>query len=326
MLKNKIGSLLVVAGLMGSASLFGVSANARETVDKVLAIVNSEPILQSEVDQFKTRLTKQGGIDDALLLDESIDSLKKDSKKQLDYLIREKLIESEVKKQKLEIGDDRLENEISTLAKRNHMTREQLLASLKKQGYSIEEYKENFKKRIERQSFFENEVISKLRITDEDAYNEFRQQNPKHVPSLNEFTIAQILFSNKTKSEKTPKERADAIEQKLAKGESFEKLADQFSEGHSTSSGGYLGVFKAGEFIPELEKAVQNLTAGQVSQPIQSKQGFHIIKVIDKKNSQDPSFLRVKEQLKSQLVEKNFKRQLKNWFESKKQDSYIKIN
>lgn len=312
--------------ISGAALTWTAPSFSKEVVDKIIAVVNSEPILQSEVTKFADRLKKEGGIDDSLLLDETIASLKKDPKKQLDYLIREKMIESEVKKLKLEVGDDKVDSDLANLAKRNQMSKDQLAAFLKKQGYTVDEYKKFLKKKLERQNFFESEIISKLRITDEDAYNEFLKKNPKYVPSLNEFTIAQIFFSNKSKSKQTAKERAENVSQKIKSGEIFEDLADRYDEGSGESKGGYLGVFKAGEFLPEIEKVIQGLTIGQVSDPVPSKQGYHIVKVLDKKNSQDPNFVRVKEQIKSVLVGQNFKRQLKNWFESKKQDSYIKIN
>ncbi len=91
--------LLPVLFLFLSPTVF-----SKEIVDRVVAIVNSEPILKSELDAMSDRTKKDGAIDDALLLDEKIDKLKSDSKSQLDYLIREKLVESEVKKLNLTLS------------------------------------------------------------------------------------------------------------------------------------------------------------------------------------------------------------------------------
>ena len=79
-------------------SLLTFNLFAKESVDKVVAIVNSEPVLQSELSAMPARAKKEGGLDDALLLDESADKIKSDSTLQLNYLIREKLVESEVKR------------------------------------------------------------------------------------------------------------------------------------------------------------------------------------------------------------------------------------
>lgn len=302
------------------------SAFSKELVDKVIAVVNSEAVLQSELNSLVSRSKKQGGVDDSLLLEDSLEKLKSDRQAQLNYLIREKLVESEIKRQNLSLTDDRIDSEMSSLAKRNGMTRQDLESYLKNQGYSIADYRKNLKSRLERQSFFESEIVSKLRITDEDAYSEFRARNPNYRPNVNEFKISQIYFNPQKGGGAEALKRAQEVSKRISEGESFETAASKFNESPDASPDGYLGSFKSGEFIPEIERAIAPLDAGSVSAVIQSKVGFHIVKVLDKKLTQDPQFVRIKEQIKASLVEKNFKRQLKNWFESKKQDAYVKIN
>ncbi len=299
---------------------------AKVVVNKVVAIVNSEPILQSDVKAFTKRLRQEGGVDESLIFEEApLKVLKSNSKQQLEYLIREKMILSEVKKLNLTVSEDRLDSEVNSLAKRNQMTKAQFVEFIRKQGYSLNEYRQNLKSRLERQSFYEAEVISKLRITDEDALNEFRQKNPNYVPSLNEYTISQIFVPAKNIGPKAAMDRAVLLKQRMNSGESFEAVANAYNAGTSAAKDGFLGTFKAGEFNQEIENEVAALSEGGVSEPIKSRQGVHIVKVINKKNTQDPQFLRIKDQIKSYLVEKNFKRQLKNWFESKKQETHIQI-
>lgn len=320
MQNNKIRFLLSCVLIINCSPLF-----AKEVVDKIITVVNNEPILSSDLNSFSGRLKQQGSIDETLLLDDTLTNLKSDSKKQLQYLIREKLIESEVKKQNLSISDEKVESELNSIAQRNKMSKSQFNEYIKKQGFTVTEYKENLKNRIERQSFFESEIISKLRITDEDAYNEFRQKNSSYVPSLNEYTIAQIFVPFKSLGQQDALTKAELLRKKISDGQSFESVVNAYNEGTSEAKNGLLGTFKAGEFNKEIEKEISNLNAGDVSNPIKSKQGYHIVKVLDKKNSQDPQFLKIKEQIKSYLVEKNFKRQLKNWFESKLQDSSLQM-
>jgi peptidyl-prolyl cis-trans isomerase SurA len=93
--------MLSITLLFSSSIVF-----SKDIVDRVVAIVNSEPILKSELDSMPERSKKDGAIDDALLLDEKRDTIKSDTKTQLDYLIREKLVESEVKRLNLSLSDD----------------------------------------------------------------------------------------------------------------------------------------------------------------------------------------------------------------------------
>lgn len=298
----------------------------KKVVDRIIATVNSDAILQSDLTKLEDRIKQSRGIDENILLDESLDDLKKNKKAQLEFLIREKLISEEIKRQNLSVTNERVEMEMNQMAKKNGLTREQFDSYITRQGITVDEYKEFLKNRIERQSFFENEIISKLRITDEDAYSEYQTKNPKYKPNVNEFTIAQIYFNpKKPGGAEAAHKRAEAVLERLKNGEKYEALADKFNEDGSGSPGGLLGSFKTGEFNPEIEAAIENLKEGGITSIVKTKRGYHIVKVLSKKMTTDPNFLKVKDAIRAQLVEKNFKRQLKNWFETKKQDSYITI-
>lgn len=296
-----------------------------ELVDKIVATVGSEAVLQSDLNEIQSRLKKEGSIDETMLLDDRIEDLKSNRSSQLNYLVREKLVESEIKRQNLSFTDDRINEELNNLAKKNQMSRTELEAYLKKQGYNVADYKKTLKSNLERRSFFETEIIAKLRITDEDAYNEYKNRNPKYKPNVNQFKVSMIFFNPRKGTPEDALKRAEAVYKKLQSGESFENLANKYNEDPNANTGGYLGEFKTGELNPEMEKAIGNLDAGETTQVFRTSRGFQIMKVVEKKVIQDPTFLRYKEQIKASLVEKNFKRQLKNWFESKKQDAYIKL-
>ena len=144
-----------------------------------------------------------------------------------------------------------------------------------------------------------------------------------YKPNVNEFKISQIFFSPKKGGPQGALDRATAVASRIQAGESFETLANQLNETPGANKDGFLGTFRSGEFMAEIERAVGNLSANEVSGVIKSPAGFHIVKVLSKKTTLDPNFVKVKEMIKASLVEKNFQRQLKNWFEVKKQDAYI---
>ena len=310
---------------MLSTISFAGFVSAKGLVDKAIVVINSEPILQSELQTLISRTKKEGGIDELLLFEDSLAKLKTDRKLQIDFLIKEKLIESEIKRLGLGVSEDRINTEMGQMAARNQMPREQLEAMIKKQGYTIDEYRKLLRARLERQSFFESEIIGKLRITDEDAYSEYRATNPNFKENMSSFKIAQIFFDPKRGGVEEAQKRAIEIRRRLDAGDSFEALANKFNEDKSAEENGFLGEFKTGEFVPELEKSISQLSAGESTKIIRTKQGFHILKLLEKTATQDPQFVKTKEQIRARLVEKNFRRQLKNWIESKKQDSNIQV-
>lgn len=297
-----------------------------QVVDKVVAVVNSEIVLQSDLKNFEQKLSKNGMIDDLLLFGQKQDSLKNDRKAQMDYLINERLLDSEIKRLNLSVTIERVEQEIRDIAKRNGVSRNDLVAAIKAQGMNISEYQEFIKTRIERQSLIEGEISSKIRVSDEDVMAQYIRQNPASNTGIYEYTIAQILFNPKKGGAEAAKERAAKVSAKIKAGESFETLAEQNSEDPNFSSGGLLGTFKAGEFSKEMEGAVQGLEVGKTSGVVQSKVGFHILKLLNKKIITDPRFEKEKEKIRGELFEKSFQKHFKSWLENKREESFVRIN
>lgn len=307
------------------SALISLTSNA-QVVDKVVAVVNNEPILESDMRILEEKLNKPNILDETLLIDFSIENLKKSKDLKISYIVSEKIIDSEIKRLGLQVTQERVEKELKDLAKRNNVSSEELIQVLKQQGFEVSEYREFLKARIERQSLMQSEILSKLRVSDDDAYSEYLAANPTSVLTVNEFSLSHIYFNPQKKTALSASERADGVLEKIRAGGNFESLAEQYSEDPNFSSGGFLGTFKTGEFLPEVEKEIINLGNNQVSNVIKSKLGLHIVKVTNKKTALDPKFEKEKEILKAKIIEKNFKRQLKLWLENKKDEAYIRYN
>ncbi|QLY25495.1 peptidylprolyl isomerase [Bdellovibrio sp. KM01] len=307
-------------------SLFLAVPVKAEVVEKTLAVVNNEIILESDLKELQNRIAKPGMVDDALMDGKSADALKKDRKAQMDYLINEKILSSEIKRLNLTVTNDRVEQEFKDMAKRNNVSEAELMSILKGQGINIPEYKIFLKEKIEKQNLMDTEIISKLRISDEDALNEYLKSNPNNKPAIDEFSVSHIFFSPKKGGSEAAYKRAETALSKLRSGENFETLAQQFSEDPNFSAGGALGTFKSGEFIPEIEEAISSLKVGETTGIVKSRLGFHIVKLTTKKLTPDPKFEKQKDRIKAQLLETSFKRQLRLWLQNKRDDSFIRIN
>ncbi|WP_413576416.1 peptidylprolyl isomerase [Bdellovibrio sp. HCB290] len=297
-----------------------------ELVEKTLAVVNNEIILESDLKELQTRITKPGMIDDALTDGKSLEELKKNRKAQMEYLINEKIISSEIKRLNLAVTNSRVEQEFKDLAKRNNVSEAELINILKGQGVDILEYKVFLKEKIEKSSLMDTEIMSKIRISDEEALNEYLKANPKNKPAIDEFSVSHIFFNPKKGGGEAAFKRAENVLSKLRSGENFETLAQQFSEDPNFSSGGALGTFKSGEFMPEVEEAIAGLSIGETTGIIKSRMGFHIAKLTGRKLTPDPNFEKQKDRIKAQLMEASFRRQLRLWLQSKRDDSFVRIN
>ena len=307
-------------------ALISVEICSAETIYRVVAVVNTEIVTESDLRSFSKKVEKDGMIDDLLLFGKKPAELKGDRQAQLNYLISEKILDSEIKRLNLAVTVERVEQEIRDLAKRNGATRADLMSAIKAQGMSASDYQDFIKTRIERQSLIEQEISSKIRVSDEDVMAQFARVNPKATAGISEYTLAHILFNPKKGGPAAAKERAENVLKKLKAGESFDVLAEQNSEDSNFTAGGILGTFKTGEFNKELESAVSGLSAGEVSNVIQTKIGFQIIKVLNKKITTDPRLEKEKDKIRSMLFEQAFQKHFKNWLESKRDESFVKIN
>ncbi len=300
------------------------SAVYAEVVDKIVAVVNDEIITRKDLEDFKKQLQKGKFVDDLMIKDKV--TLLKDDKALLRQMIDEKIIDSEVKHQDLAVTVEKVDQEIRRVTDQNRMSRQQLVDELKKQGVSFSEYQAFMKQRLERQALIQKAISSKIRISEEEIQNYYLSTYGNKNLTAYEYSIAHILFRPKGGDKDAAKERAAAVSTKLKAGEDFDKLATQYSEDPNFTQGGFLGSFKNGEFLKELEAAVANMNPGQYSDVIQSKLGYHILKLLSKNITKDPVYESKKKDIQNILYEKAFAQQFKFWVEQKKSESFIRIN
>lgn len=132
-----------------------------------------------------------------------------------------------------------------------------------------------------------NKTLAEVTITDEEALA-YYNSNPEMFAEPANVTAKHILVS----SEETCKD----LREKIVAGEmTFEEAASQYSSCPSKDQGGNLGSFSKGMMVPEFEEAAFELPIGEVSQPVQTQFGYHLIKVEDKNEGSAQDFEAVKE-------------------------------
>lgn len=296
------------------------------TVDRVVAVVNSEAILESDLIALEKKAQNAALVEEVLLQNQSAADLRKSSESRLNYLINERLLDSQVKRLGLTASSERIDQEIKQMAQRYKTTPDEILAAAKADmGFSTQDYRAFLKKQIERQSLIESEISSKVRVSDEEVYAEFRKINPRSKGSLGEVTIAHIFFNTKKSGVEKAKERAENALEKLKAGESFSTIAEQTSEDTQFTNGGLLGTFGPDELIPEFEHALSRLNKGQFSGVVQSKKGLHILQLIDSKAGKNAAFEKEKDKIRAFLTEKSFEKQFALWLKRTREEATINL-
>ena len=126
------------------------SVSSAKLIDGTVGYVNNEAILESDLSDLKVKSEKQASIFDMLLGEYSVGQLKTDRKAQIEYLINEKLLDSEIKRLGLTVTQEAAEAELSGIASQQGMTKTEFLERIKAQGMNISEYQAILKTQIER--------------------------------------------------------------------------------------------------------------------------------------------------------------------------------
>jgi peptidyl-prolyl cis-trans isomerase SurA len=308
-----------------SLIIFSNALNAK-VIEKIVAIVNSEIITLTDINNFKRNLSSGGLVNATLLEISPTKDLLTNRKMLIDFLINEKILDSEVKSKDLEITFERVEQEIRSITKKNGISRSQLKKTLKQKGISFSEYQDFIKKSIQRQSLISKEITEKIKISDDDIVAYYTS---KYGSKSNffEYTIAHILILHSKHSKEKARERIGMILTKLnSNTNSFEDLAAKYSEDPSFTGGGLLGKLKTGEMLKEIEQVVVALSVNETSNVVKTRIGYHIVKLLKKSLIENPKITQQKAEIQRLLLGQLFKKRFRDWLDTKRKSAFIKIN
>ncbi|MBD3110251.1 peptidylprolyl isomerase [Bacillus sp. AGMB 02131] len=194
--------------------------------------------------------------------------------------VLQQLVYEKVLSDKYEVSDKEVDEQVNEI---KDQLGDQFEAALLQYGYKSED---DFRNQVKTSMLQEKAAREQIKVTED----EMKEYYENYKPNI---TASHILVED----EATAKE----VKQKLDEGADFAELAKEYStDPGSAEKGGDLGSFGQGAMVPEFEEAAFSLEVGQVSDPVQSQHGWHIIKVtkIDEKKSYDD----MKEEIKEQLI------------------------
>ena len=252
-------------------------------LDSVAAIVNDDVILKSELDARVADAERQIEAHHTSLPDPGVLQ-----KQVLDEIVTTRIELQQAKNRGVSVSDDDVNQALSRIAQRNKVTLDQLPDWLKNQGYDYERFRSDIRDQIVVQNLEQQVLADQLHITQQELDDQLRSDQGSG-DSETQFHVAQILVA--TPINPTPddmaaaRKKVDIIEQKLKSGTDFSAAAVAYSEGQNALQGGDLGWRKASELPTLFAPIVTQMKPGDFSDPIQSGNGFHIVKLIEVKRS-----------------------------------------
>ncbi|MEW6676048.1 MAG: peptidylprolyl isomerase [Nitrospirota bacterium] len=177
---------------------------------------------------------------------------------------------------------------------------------------------EDFKKITLVGQLLEKEIESKAKVSDQDV-KDYYEKHRENFTAVSQIRASHILVKTE--------EEAKKILGRLKKGENFAKIAKKISiDSGSAKNGGDLGFFSAGQMVPEFEAAAVKLKPGEISEPVKTQFGYHIIKVTDKKPGQPVEFEKIRGLLSQRLSAEKQKEVFDSYIEGLKKTYKVEIN
>lgn len=190
-------------------------------------------------------------------------------------------------------GKEGKEKLLDEIIKRELVYQDAKKMKLDKDPEYLEKVKE-FEKMTLIALILKKEVEDKAKVDDAEV-KEFFDKNADKFTIGTKIRASHILVETEDQAKK--------IRERINKGESFEKLAGTFSKDKgSASKGGDIGYFGSGQMVPEFERAVMGLKTNEISEPVKTRFGYHIIKLIDVAKGETASFEQSKEPIRKQLL------------------------
>lgn len=202
--------------------------------------------------------------------------------------------QSREQKRDLLLTEEELNAELTDLAKQNNMTVEQFRTQFASQGIEIGTLRQQLLAQASWQTWIRMRYGSRLRVSD-DQVKAVQQRNAA-AASKTQYQIAEVLIdANRVGGMEAATQGATQLVAQMQQGAPFAAVARQFSASATAASGGDVGWVTAGELVPEVEQAVEQMRPGQLSRPIPVRDGVYIIYLRDKRSGAGATVVNLKQ-------------------------------
>ncbi|MCO6519626.1 MAG: peptidylprolyl isomerase [Snodgrassella sp.] len=288
-------------------------------VDNIVAVVNDDVITRQELDlvtaQMRSQLPKGQNINTADLQQQA-----------LAQLIRKDLLIQAAKRANIRLSNADINEAIEQFAAQRHMSVKELIQRIAKEGISENQLRRTMTENLLAQKIEQSEVMGKSQVSDaevDDAIARAQQEGRQLPPPVTAYSyhVQHILLKN---DNDITRKLIEQIAQQARSGASFEQLARQYSQDGSAQNGGDLGWIIDGETVPPFEAAVKTLRPGQISLPVRTQFGWHVIRLVGVRSNDSPSE-RQRNGMRAVLVQEKRGILLQNFLKQLHDQAYINI-
>jgi len=196
-----------------------------------------------------------------------------------------------------------------------------------KEGLNWDDFKANIRNKFLTQEVIRREVGSHINIGRDDAMK-YYEEHKKEFFKPEQVALRAIEISTEGKQEAELadlKKKAEGLLQRIKDGEDFATLAKRFSDGSTAQQGGYLGTYKRGELAKQLEDQVFGMKKNQLTDVIETKQGFLILQVLERYEEGEQPFEKVEPEIMDHLYSERMEPALREYLKTLREQSYVVV-
>jgi peptidyl-prolyl cis-trans isomerase C len=307
-----IATVTVVAGCVTEPASENPHATAQNGNEarKVVANVNGEPIfedqLQPSVQKSLAQFTRHGARAD------NTQMIKRLQAKHLNELIDNLLVYQESKKRTIENMDEKIDQRVQDLETK-YADDQELERYLKIRRMTMDEFRESLKSRVRVDEYLKEEGVLEPEIP-EDRIREMYDADPKSFSTVETVRVSHILIGVDGKAEAEKKQQAqqeaEQIRKEILAGGDFAAIAEAHSDCMTASRGGDLGEIKRGYMPAAFDEVAFSLEKDSVSEVVETKFGYHVIKAVDRKPARLVPYEDVRDFLETYLQGEESKKKL----------------
>jgi peptidyl-prolyl cis-trans isomerase SurA len=324
MMRMKPSSISAV--VVGLAVGLGTRA-AAELVDRIAAVVNTEIVTLSEVE-------KRAAPELALLTDPSV----KDRAAQrnriiheaLDQLVADRLIDWQLKEQHVEVTDQEVDAAVENIKTQNKFDNQKLEQALREQGMTMASWKNDvLRKQLARLKLIRSKVEGKVKVSDEDVKSEYqkwvRMESEDAEIRARHILVKLDAAAPPAEVEKARQKAQKIVDEARQPGVDFAELAKKRGEGASAPEGGDLGFFRRGVMLVEFEKVAFALKPGEISDPVRTSFGWHVIKLEERRAVPVKSYQEMEASLREKLRTAQLEKASESYIQELKQSAVVEL-
>jgi peptidyl-prolyl cis-trans isomerase SurA len=314
-----------------AAALMPSSARAQAkaaVVEEIIARVNNDIITQSDYQHADLQLKDEIAHDCQNCLPDRMAAEYKDQQKDLlRGLIDQSLMVQRAKDMGISVESD-LVKRLDDVRKQNNMNSiEELEKAVEGSGLPWEDYKTQIRNGMLTQEVIRREVGSHINIPNEEVKT-YYDAHSQEFTRPEQVVLTEIFLSTEGKSPEemeSVQKKTEDLRNRVVKGDDFNEIAKRYSEGSTAKDGGDLGTFQRGQLSPQLEAIVFKMEKNQITDVIQTKTGFEVLKVENHFQAGLQPLDKVENEVMNKLYMEKMQPSMRTYLGELREESYVMV-